>query len=95
MQTLLKEGSGGDHVAVKVKLPSGVQKVPLGGEGVYTGVPGKSGPVYMRPGRSQTGMKIEISKLSACSHETGAKNTSLLIYSPLPAIPIVVFTEFF
>ena len=41
MQAILKEGGGGDHLAVKVKLPSGAEKAPLGGKDVYTGVPRK------------------------------------------------------
>jgi hypothetical protein len=41
MQALVKEGGGGDHLSVKVKLPSGVEKAPLGGKDVYTGVPRK------------------------------------------------------
>ena len=41
MQAILKEGAGGDHLSVKVKLPSGVEKAPLGGKDVYTGVPRK------------------------------------------------------
>jgi hypothetical protein len=39
MQAIAKEGGGGDHVSVKVKLPSGKEKAPLGGKDVYTGVP--------------------------------------------------------
>ena len=42
MQALLKEIGGGDHLTVKVKLPSGVEKIPLGGEDVFTGVPRKA-----------------------------------------------------
>ena len=49
MQALGKEGAGGDHVSVKVKLPSGVEKAPLGGENVYTGVPRKFQKFYGRP----------------------------------------------
>ena len=41
MQAIVKEGGGGDHLSVKVKLPSGVEKAPLGGKDVYTGVPRK------------------------------------------------------
>ena len=41
MQAIAKEGGGGDHVSVKVKLPSGAEKAPLGGKDVYTGVPRK------------------------------------------------------
>lgn len=39
MQAIAKEGGGGDHLSVKVKLPSGAEKTPLGGKDVYTGVP--------------------------------------------------------
>lgn len=42
MQALLKDTGGGDHLSVKVKLPSGVEKIPLGGKDIYTGVPCKS-----------------------------------------------------
>ncbi len=41
MQTIAKEGGGGDHISVKVKSPSGAEKAPLGGKDVYTGVPRK------------------------------------------------------
>ena len=41
MQAIAKEGGGGDHLSVKAKLPSGVEKAPLGGENIYTGIPGK------------------------------------------------------
>ena len=43
MQAIVKEGGGGDHLSVKVKLPSGAEKAPLGGKDVYTGVPRKFG----------------------------------------------------
>ena len=42
MQALLKDTGGGDHLSVKVKLPSGVEKIPLGGKDIYTGVPRES-----------------------------------------------------
>jgi hypothetical protein len=44
------------------------------------------GPVYVRPGRSQTEIK-------ACVHETSAKITNFSMYSPCP--PFSFFQCFF
>lgn len=41
MQALVKEGGGGDHLAVKVKLPSGAVQAPISPTDVFTGVPGR------------------------------------------------------
>ena len=41
MQAYLKETAGGDHLTVKVKLPSGTEQAPLGGQDVFTGIPRK------------------------------------------------------
>ncbi len=40
MEALLKEGGGGDHIAVGVKLPSGAFQRPISQEDVYIRPPG-------------------------------------------------------
>ena len=41
MQALVKEAGGGDHLSVKVKLPSGAVQAPINPQTVFTGVPRK------------------------------------------------------
>ncbi len=40
MEALMKEGGGGDHVSVGVKLPSGVLQRPISNKDVYIKPPG-------------------------------------------------------
>ena len=40
MEALLKEGGGGDHIAVGVKLPSGALQRPISQEDIYIRPPG-------------------------------------------------------
>ena len=35
MEALMKEGGGGDHIAVGVKLPSGIFQRPISQEDIY------------------------------------------------------------
>ena len=40
IEALLKEGGGGDHIAVGVKLPSGTVQRPVSPEDIYIRPPG-------------------------------------------------------
>ena len=40
MEALMKEGGGGDHIAVGVKLPSGTLQRPISQQDIYIRPPG-------------------------------------------------------
>jgi hypothetical protein len=40
VEALMKEGGGGDHISVAVKLPSGVLQRPISNDDVYIKPPG-------------------------------------------------------
>jgi hypothetical protein len=42
VEALLKEGPGGDHISVGVKLPSGVLQRPIANNDVYIKPPGRA-----------------------------------------------------
>ena len=41
MQALLKQGGGGEHVEMKVKLPSGAEQSPIDPQSFFVTPPGK------------------------------------------------------
>ena len=41
MQALLKQGGGGEHLEMKVKLPSGAEQSPIDPQSLFVSPPGK------------------------------------------------------
>ncbi|CAB4023312.1 Hypothetical predicted protein, partial [Paramuricea clavata] len=59
VEALMKEGPGGDHISVGVKLPSGVLQRPIANNDVYIKPPG---PIGVTPSTPEKGVTMEVYK---------------------------------